>query len=432
MSYVDNLVLDPVGDYDVKRAIGCSSGQWAVLCTYANINPMAKYKPVRYNQKEQMTLAQITSTRFGFPSTTPFFTGGQTNPSITWEYQKPRGRSYNEHYRITDFYKYFHLACVPFAFGVSGALQDGLGVSFYINNMAAAYYRDKGENVEWNGDYGLSITELFAYSSNASDNSYIAICIHDLTKGDSVVVVTNRKLRDIGTSVDTIVLYPTARTLNGINYPAVAMLNDSTRNGNDFRIIIGLVNSNTSPTAPYQVFDDSTTPNSNGITLYSLAIKQGIDRKDLKLSSLHTIRGLQCYFDANTSAVTMTYFGRVERNGQMMDKYTLSADLVGIFITPSAHWSPENGDIGVKIVVSANGLVGDAPVEGSVTVGTGVSIPSAGQTYYKDPLYQLRNINVYFYQGTGTPEVYFKAFATEIYENVAFANSLTIAAPSHS
>ena len=427
MSYANNLVKAPVNQYDVQAAIGCGSGDWGVLCRYVNINPMAKYKPVRYNKKEPLTLTEIMSTRFGFGSSLPDFNGGNSNPSVTWEYQKPRGLAYNEHYRIMDFDKYLSRACVPFAFSVSGALQDGLGVSFYINNMAATYYNDQGMNVVWDNDYGLSILELFAYSTNASQDSYVVICIHDLTKGDCVVVETNKRIRDLnelGSSVYTIILYPTARTISGVSYPAVGMLNDSTRNGHNFRIIVGLINSNTDPSKPYQVFDGNTTPQPSQIILYSLAIKEGIDRKDLVLSSHYTIVNLGCYFDANTSTITTTYVGEVQKNGMTMIKYLVSARLVGVFVTPSDHWSPENGDVAVKLVMSANGIVGDDPVQGSVQGGTSVNIPIAGHTYYKDPLYQFTDVPVYFYQGTGSPEIYINGFSTEIFESVPFDNTL--------
>ena len=424
MSYANNIVTEPVNQYDVQRALGVASGDWGTLCSHVNINPMAKYKPVRYNKRARLTLAEITTTRFGFAAVTPIFSGGDTNPSNTWEYQRVRGLSYNEAYRISDFIGYFPRACVPFAFGVSGALNDGLGIYFYINNMASTYYNDQGANVMWDNDYGLSITELFAYSSNASDNSYLTICIHDLTKGDSIVVVTNRKLRDIGSSVDTIILYPTQRTISGVTYPAVNMLNDTTRNGDQFRIIVGLMNSNTDPTSPYQVFTDETTPAPSQMNIYSLAIAKGIDRKDLILSSHYTITNLECYFDANTSTITTTYVGEVQKNGMTMIKYLVSARLVGVFVTPSDHWSPENGDVAVKLVMSANGIVGDDPVQGSVQGGTSVNIPLAGHTYYKDPLYQFTDVPVYFYQGTGSPEIYINGFSTEIYESVPFDNTL--------
>ena len=430
MSYANNLVKAPVNQYDVQRALGVASGEWGVLCTHANINPMAKFKPVRLNQKEDLTLAQFTSVRFGFSSVTPMFTGGVANPSCTWVYEKPRGLANNdhptnEHYRITDFDGYLHRACVPFAFGVSGALQDGLGLWFYKNNMAATYYNDQGGNVIWDSDYGLSLSELFAYSSNASDNSYITVCIHDLTRGDHVVVETNKKLRDLTTSVDTITLYPTARTISGVSYHAVAMLNDSTRNGNNFRIIVGLMNSNTNPSAPYQVFDDSTTPNPSGITLYSLAFMEGIDRKELQLWSLHTIMGLKCTL--GVSSYTMTYVGEADwkNNGMPMIKYLLSANVVGSFVTPSDHWSPEDGDIAVRIAVSANGLVGDDAVQGNIEVGTTVNIPNAGQTYTFN-LYSFSDIPVYYYHGTGSFDVYFNAFAKEIQETIPFENTVTI------
>jgi len=424
MSYRNELIKAPVNQYDVQQALATTKYSWSELCTHVNINPMAKYKPVRYDKIPDISDAEFALARYGFSRVTPTFTGGNSNPSCTWEYEKPRGGSYSEPFRITDFDGYFPRACAPFAFGVSGALQDGLGLYFYINNTAATYYSDQGMNVLWDSDYGLSVSALFAYSSNASTNSYIAICIHDLTKGDSIVVETNRRLCDLSTSVDTIILYPTARTISGVSYPAVDMLNDSTRSGHEFRVIVGLMNSNTNPNVPYQVFTGSTSPTPSQITLYSLAFVDGIDRKDLVLTAHYSIVKLKCYFDTSTSTITTTYVGQVQRNGMTMLKYLMSARLVGVFITPSDHWSPEQGDVGVKLIASANGIVGDDAVQGNVQGGTSVNIPIAGHTYYSDPLYQFTDVPVYFYQGTGTKEIYINGFSTEIFESVPFENTL--------
>lgn len=407
---------------DVEKAVGVpqSAGLYA-LCSSPNINPMAKYKPVRYDKKGALTLSELRATRFGFGATVPTFTGGNKETSATWEYQRVRAGT--DWARLTDYDGYHNRACVPFAFGVSGAIGDGVGLYFYVNSSAASYYSDNGRSAVWDEDYGLSLTELFAGARNASASSYIAVCIHDMTKGDSIMVVTNRRVQDLGTSVETIILYPTQRTISGITYPAVAMLGDTLRSGNSFRFIVGLSNSGPTGGAPYQVLTEVS-----GITLFSLAISAGIDRKDRILVDTHSIIGLQC--SLSLLSATMTYVGMATRsfNGQTltMMKYTLDAHIMGIITTPSGHWSPEGGRIGVKITVSANGFAGDDDSQGTVQVGTSVSVPDAGQTYYFSPLYHLTGINLYYYQGTGTPEAYVNAMATEAFEEIPFRNSLTI------
>ena len=52
MAYNNYVITRPVvndtNGGDIQRALGTTSGDLATLCTHANINMFAKYKPTRY------------------------------------------------------------------------------------------------------------------------------------------------------------------------------------------------------------------------------------------------------------------------------------------------------------------------------------------------------------------------------------------------
>lgn len=423
MAYSNYRITGAVGISDIRNALGVSSGDIATLCSSQSINPMAKYKPVRHSSHGILTQAQRASTRYGFGSSFPTYTGRDIDPSNTWTYLRVRPRT--DYSRYTDFDGYYHLACVPFAFNVSGALQDGIGIQLFANSSASDYYSDQGMTERWDVDGNLSLSELFANSSNASLNSYIAVCIHDMTKGDGIVVLTNKKIGDVGSTVPVIVLYAQEQTVGGVTYPSVAMLNDTTRSGNTFRFIIGLMNSAPSnpTTTAYQIFTDTTSPTASQLVLFSLAIKEGIDRKDLPMLSTHTIMGLDC--SLSSSGMTLTYVGQVTKYGNTMLQYNLSGTISGTFITPRGHWSPEDGTVGVQITIGSDyGYVGD---NYNMTYVTSAYVEMANTTYTQT-LYTVSNVPVYIYQQVPTSERSAKvsAYAYKSYEKVYFDNTLTI------
>lgn len=423
MAYTNYKITAPVGISDIRKALGVGFGDIATLCSSQSVNPMAKYKPVRYNTYKDITPSERASTRYGFGSSFPTFTGGDDSPSNTWTYL--RVRPHTDYSRYNDFDRYYHLACVPFAFNVSGALQDGVGLQLFVNSSASDYYSDQGMMTRWDEDGNLLLSDLFANSSNASLNSYIAVCIHDLAKGDSIVVLTNRKIGDIGTTVPVIVLYAEQQTVGGVTYPSIAMLNDATRSGNTFRFIIGLMNrapSNPTTTA-YQIFTDTTSPTASQLVLFSLAIKEGIDRRDMTMLSTHSIMGLNC--SLFSSGMSLTYVGQVTKYGNTMLQYSLSGTIGGTFVTPRGHWSPEDGTVGVQITIGSDyGYVGD---NYNVTYITSAYVEMAGTTYTQT-LYTVSNVPVYIYPQVPASERSAKvsAYAYKSYEKVYFDNSIKI------
>lgn len=133
----NGLIINPENPWEVSRVIGASSGDIGIVCTKATlINKWAKYKPVRYSEKDTTPQLNADKTwndnytvggvrkpwwkandgKCGFvlvPATTG--TTLVTDWSTNWEYQTPRGKEVNpsEWYRLPDFNYYLHTAPVP-------------------------------------------------------------------------------------------------------------------------------------------------------------------------------------------------------------------------------------------------------------------------------------------------------------------------------
>lgn len=152
MAYSEGTITNaPVNQYDIQRALGTNECDIGSLCRHANINPWAKFKPNRYGGKDttksgstvwldsstgQWTsvCTSIASSPYavsswwrnyqigsdciyscGFMIPKCSFSDLSANGFGAWEYQKPRGLSYNEPYRELDFTQYRHDARCPFS-----------------------------------------------------------------------------------------------------------------------------------------------------------------------------------------------------------------------------------------------------------------------------------------------------------------------------
>lgn len=158
MSY-NNLTMHitaPVSINDVKAAIGSSSNDLGTLCRESNINKWARHKPVRYNKIGILTDNERRSVAYGLYNKPQEYTDIYLvrlardcafNPlSNYWVYQTPRGSSFNEPYRLTDFVKnpndsrlqtlsngYNANAEVPFASDLGNAMSFYSRGEYYIN-----------------------------------------------------------------------------------------------------------------------------------------------------------------------------------------------------------------------------------------------------------------------------------------------------------
>jgi hypothetical protein len=139
MSYLSGTILAPVSIYDVQQALGVSERDLGSLCIHENVNPWAKYKPVRFpaidTTKDPTTAASWLNNDKTWASVARWWNNptGQSSDMHScgfhiptkdvaslvsadfdgWEYEKPRGGA-NEPFRLLDFNQYFHNAVVPF------------------------------------------------------------------------------------------------------------------------------------------------------------------------------------------------------------------------------------------------------------------------------------------------------------------------------
>lgn len=416
MAYDDGITNAPISIYDVQRALGTNEQDLGSLCKHANINPMAKYKPVRYSKLSPLTDAEFKSTNYGLV-TGSVFNASDSNPSNTWTYNKPTGGS-SQPYRLTDFDGYDNFVCPPFAFEVSGELASSVGLSFYINSVAKEVYT----GMRWTPDTGITFSDLLAV-----DGRYLCVAIHDLDKTGSCVVILNKNVASIGQYVSTIVLYAEQQTISGMTYPAVPLLNDRSRSGHNFRFIVGMRNNNDgqSNSQAYKVLETSAV---SGLT--SLAMIEGIDRKTIRLDVLDTIANLQfSLIDKPTTTLAFTYVGEVTRNGGKWLKYTLSGDVYGKYVTPSNKWAA--GSVSVDVYLSAAGGYVDPIDNGTSLTGQdhvwskAISIPLAGHTYNNVNLANMSSVPIYIYKGAEV-SVQVRAKTRYIYEELYAENTLTI------
>lgn len=414
MAYDNGKITAPVGIKDIRNALGIDSADLHTLCASERVNPMAKFKPVRYAKKGSLTNAERASVRYGMGATVPSFSVNDPSPSVTWTYYRVRENI--DFSRYTDFDGYYAYACVPFAFDVSGALNDGVGFRLFVDSMAGTYYQENGySNERWDEDLNLSLTDLISGATNASSEGYIGFIIHDLTAGDSVAVVTNVKLKDISSTVPVVVLYAEQHVISGVTYPAIPIISDSTRSGNTFRFISALFNNGPSnPTAnAYEIMPSS-------MIVYSLAFRDGSDRRDLALYLNDTIMGLRCSI-AN-SGITMTYLGTVDG----MLEYSISGNVDGIYTTPSGHWAVD--EVVSEITIrSDNGYVGEERM--NVVVEKSVSIPLPNTTY---SLRAATLSDIRYYTWPQVPQTERAIIITgkvkHIYEEVYYENTIKVRA----
>ena len=97
----------------VRDTIGAGSNDVGTLCTHPNVNKWSRWKPVRSNKTSGLIELDFENIFFGFdiPSAQ---NAGVDILSQNWAYNRPRGLSYNEGFRLGDFRNYNHSAGIPF------------------------------------------------------------------------------------------------------------------------------------------------------------------------------------------------------------------------------------------------------------------------------------------------------------------------------
>lgn len=111
------LPSDKVTTTLVGNTIGSGSNDVGTLCTHPNINKWSRWKPVRSNKTSGLIELDFENVIFGFniPSAQ---NAGIDILSQNWAYNRPRGLTYNEGYRLGDFRNYNHQAGIPFTISI--------------------------------------------------------------------------------------------------------------------------------------------------------------------------------------------------------------------------------------------------------------------------------------------------------------------------
>lgn len=115
----------------VKSELGASTNNVGQLCIHPNINKWSKWKPVRLNNVSLITHTDITSVSAGlvipsvkgYASVIDYY---RSNPTLQFIYNKPRGGSFNEPYRLTDFRNYDRSAEIFYDVAVPNYIFSGL------------------------------------------------------------------------------------------------------------------------------------------------------------------------------------------------------------------------------------------------------------------------------------------------------------------
>ena len=176
MSYSSGLIQAPVksdtASGDIQLALGVSTGDLGTLCTHANINKFAKYKPTSIQGYTSPTAAQLAAAGYGLRAVATNSKTALRTMSLGWTYDGAAA----PYFRQLDFDGYYNGAPIPFMQANGQTLLVDLisgnttPAVFYMM-MNAGYLRNK--NFVAGGGIG---------NSNAVPSGYDAycICVEDL------------------------------------------------------------------------------------------------------------------------------------------------------------------------------------------------------------------------------------------------------------
>ncbi len=189
MSISGGVIIAPVNQRDIQNALGISSSvkKWSQLCTHSNINRWAKYKPVRYNKKSNITDAERLSVNWGIVDIPTWYRlsycaiflfsdnrGSEAQVhwpecdrakgslSIDyWAKQLPNGG--NNRYREKDYIGYYHDAQEPIRPMQSASIKiDPIGrMHIAFPKGAENSYTLKLSDLTWPGSTSHSLADMY-------------------------------------------------------------------------------------------------------------------------------------------------------------------------------------------------------------------------------------------------------------------------------
>jgi len=135
----------------VGQTLGSGSRDVGTLCTHPNINKWSRWKPVRANKVDGITLSDIASVRGGlqfieFDTPVELLSFYRNNLSYSFDYLSPRGGNNNpsEPYRLGDFRNYDHEA---FRWYILGGKRE---MYFTSDPVAQLFLQTEGVNPDYN------------------------------------------------------------------------------------------------------------------------------------------------------------------------------------------------------------------------------------------------------------------------------------------
>lgn len=424
------------GTGDLQTALGTTSMSQIALCTHANINAIAKYKPFKNPNISFASFASRNAARaaarYGMTEPTYFYPNAYTIPAA-WSYDRPV--SGVNPLRAQDFIKddttanagYDPNAVPPLAMEVPGGLKVAatfatmLRKDSYVNNYLAGQ-----SSKEWWADRSLSIAEILGGGLNDYNEYWIAFVFYLYNAAgtsieDAALVVTNKKFGSFS-GVEVFRFYPQGDGTQsgdyiegGIHYPVIPMLQSTTYVGRKFAVVACL--SSTGPSDPisyaYQVL-----PNNYSCIPLGFDAANRWDYAIVTASSEKAIDMLTGVF--NTGPVLTL----VQQHAGGWNEYSCSA-WVTADITSAAGWTGTSAVVNVKAYAPGGqfgGVPGSGSEYGEYVQDVSISVPSGGHTNTRQ-LIQLPNVFIY---KDAPHTVVVNGKFTQNSNEKAFNNSLTI------
>ena len=139
--YIDTSVNPPMGidiRGDIAYVLGVNTGDIGYAITHGNINPFAKYKPVRLNTVNTGNNANWWKAQDGNCGLTPYSASNYVTVANSldagtmngWVYSKPTGGTASP-FRVMDFKGYYHYA-IPLADGIEAIDQVSPGTPVVV------------------------------------------------------------------------------------------------------------------------------------------------------------------------------------------------------------------------------------------------------------------------------------------------------------
>lgn len=193
MSHTSTTITKPVNTIDISSVLGVASRQVGYLCSnkHGKITIWAKYKPVRFNKRNEIEDATKASVRYGISVSTVNTDAGHIGTNAVWEYLPPRGNSYYEPCRMLDFNGYEHDATQP----IDVVFPNKIYLNVPAGNLYNMYI---DEDLGISSGRNLRVKDIF----NAQLSWYPGILVYNSTLRQSTFSTGEQTLANYGGVTD--------------------------------------------------------------------------------------------------------------------------------------------------------------------------------------------------------------------------------------